>query len=135
VESTEQRIARLSVDEVGARYLPAFHAVNDDSERWIVDAVWYGLGSDADGGMVDLPVELHWELVLAALKASPDDDNSLWCIGHQPISQIASQPGMVERIRAERDRNPKMLRVFRLMQEYYDNMALSHGFWAADSTP
>jgi hypothetical protein len=135
VESTEQRIERLGINAVGARYLPAFHAANDDSEGWIVDAVWYGLGSDTDGGTVDLPVELRWELVLAALNASPNDDDSLWCIGHQPISQIAAQPGIAERIRAERGRNPKMLRVFHLMQEYYDSMGLPQGFWADHFTP
>jgi hypothetical protein len=56
-------------------------------------------------------------------------------MGHQPIAQIAAQPGLIERIRAERDRNPKMQRVFAVMRAYEDRMGRRYGWWTDEEWP
>lgn len=118
-----ERVEDVGVDEIGRRYLAALRAPGRRNQ-WIVDAVWFG-----GTGEEVLPVELRWELVMAALDACPDDDGELWCLGDGPFDHLAAEPGMVERIHAEREGNPKLRRLFEAMRRKLPEEGVEDGWW------
>ena len=75
-DSVASRMRLLGRDEIARRY---FLWSESDSEHhpdfWAWSAVWGG--EDLDGS--DLPTELWFELILAALAVCPDD--ALWGMG------------------------------------------------------
>lgn len=119
-----QQVDDLGVDEVGRRYLGALASHGKGPDAWVVDSVWFGSAGDER-----LPVSLRWELVLAALDAFPDDDRDLWCLGDGPFDHLAAERGMIERIYAEREHNPKLQRLFEAMRRELPKEGVHDGWW------
>jgi len=124
-DSVAARIEALGADEVGRRYLPALRSPNESEDAWVVDAV--GFGQDLDGG--DLPLDVRWELVMAAVEACPDDDDDLWCLGDGPFDELAAEPGMIERFYEERARRPKLRQLFLAMRRELPSEGVTNGWW------
>ena len=123
--TTMGRIASLGVGEVGRRYLAALRAGDSMDTWWIVEAVWFG--HDESG--CALPTDLRWQLVMAALNACPEDDGDLWLLGDGPFDQLAENLSIVERFYAERERNPKLRRLFTAMRRELPTEGSTHGWW------
>ena len=66
-----------------------------------------------------------------AVTLSPDDDDVLWCIGDQPVAHLAAVRGFALRLHQARTTNPKVERLFGLMQDYCRNVEKSPdaGWW------
>jgi hypothetical protein len=120
------RVGAMGLPEVGRRYLRALSAPSDGPDHWIVDAVWFGHDLD-ENGSADLPLGLRWDLAMAALDVCPDDD--LWLLGDGPFDQLAAEPGMIERLRAERAVRPKLLRLFEAMRRELPSEGVNDGWW------
>jgi hypothetical protein len=119
----QQGVDGGSADHVGRQYFAALHS-RDDALAWIVDAVWWG---------DDLDDETHWRLGLTALDEA-STDAELWQLGDGPIEEgLAGRPGMMERLRAERRRNPKLVELWRVMRDYHDRRGHPAGVWADDA--
>lgn len=127
-DSVAARVEALGTDEIGRRYLGALRSPRDHEDRWIVDAVWFGYDLDERRGQ-ELPLELRWELVMAALEACPDDDGDLWCLGDGPFGHLAAEPGIVARLYDERERRPKLRRLFEAMRRELPNEGVTDGWW------
>ena len=118
------RIEAMGVAEVGRRYLAALRAPDDDPDKWILDAVWFG--EDLEGA---LPLDLRWDLVFAALEACPDNDGDLWCLGDGPFDHLVAEPGTAERIYQERATRPKLQRLFEAMRRSLPSEGVTSGYW------
>jgi hypothetical protein len=90
-EQTRRRdlIAELGVVEIGRRYV-ARDGEWDDLALAVFD------GTDERGE--ELPLELWWDITMAALEACPDDDGSLWLLGDGPFDRMRAPPGVNERL-------------------------------------
>lgn len=127
-DTVATRVEAMGVAEVGQRYLAALQAPDDDPDKWIVDAVWFGQDL-YENHMAELPLSLRWDLALAALEACPDDDGDLWCLGDGPFDQLAAEPGMIKRIYRERDTRPKLRRLFEAMRRILPSEGVTSGWW------
>jgi hypothetical protein len=128
-DSVAARVEALGADEVGRRYWllsrGGFAAHEDD---WILDAIYSGEDlTELDREPLDL--ELRWTLVMAALEACPDDDGELWRVGDGPFDILRIEPGMEARIHRERERHPKLRRLFEAMRRELPSEGVTDGFW------
>jgi hypothetical protein len=117
-------IEELGVGEVGRRYV-ARTWDTEFNEDWILFAVSHGWDEESR----PLPIDLRWQLALAALEASPDDDVALWLIGDGPFDHLAVEPGMKERIYGERETNARVRRLFDAMRRQLPSEGVTGGWW------
>ena len=77
------RISAMGLGVLGRRYIDRQRAerIAGDDE-WIDAVVDYGEG---------LPLELWYELILAALEAAGDDEVLLWLIGDRPVDHLVGE--------------------------------------------
>jgi len=106
--------------EVGRRY------VTRDGQ-WDELAVTVFGGEDEDGH--ELPLELWWDILMAAIEACPDDDGSFWLLGDGTFDHMRIKPGVNQRLLEERTRNPKVARLFDAMQRELPKEGVTAGFW------
>jgi hypothetical protein len=117
---TRDLIAELGVVEVGRRYVTR-------GREWDELALAVFDGTDERGE--ELPLELWWDIMMAALEACPDDDGSLWLLGDGPFDHMRARPGVNERLLEERTRNPKAARLFEAMKRELPSEGVTTGFW------
>jgi hypothetical protein len=127
-DSVAARVEALGAEEIGRRYWPAYWASEAHEDVWIVDAIWSGQDLP-ERGRQDLPLDLRWTLVMAALEACADDDDDLWCLGDGPFDHLAAEPGMMARIYEERERRPKLRRLFEAMRRELPSEGVTDGWW------
>jgi hypothetical protein len=124
VSPLRHRIEQLGLAEVGRLYIEIPHTELDDD---LMLAVWHGEDDDCS----DLPLDLWWSLILAALDACDiGDDGKLWQLGDGPLDQIRDRdPSIETRTLEERSRNAKLARVFDVMREWLPREGVTSGFW------
>jgi hypothetical protein len=127
-DSVAARVEALGADEIGRRYwlVPSGYGAHED--YWIVDAIYFGEDLHELGNK-PLDLKLRWTLVMAALEACPDDDGELWRVGDGPFDVLRIEPGMAERIYRERERRPKLRRLFEAMRRELPTEGVTDGFW------
>jgi hypothetical protein len=135
-------IESLGADEVGRRYvawLVDHLAAHRRGERPVPDdelaeviraALWEG--EDEEGQ--PLPVDLRWQLALAALSACPDDDVVLWCLGDGPFDIMGFEVDgegqrIYDRMRAERSSNAQLGRLSEAMRRALLDEGVTSGPW------
>jgi hypothetical protein len=116
--------------EVGRRYLAALRD-SDGSDHSIVEAVWFGTDENLD----ELPAELRWQLVMAALDECPDTDADLCHIGSCPLAELLVVSGIDERLLREREHNPKVHLLFAAMRRDLASFGVRLGFGSSDHAP
>ena len=112
---------REELDDLRAGRVHTTYEEDNDPLGWIDDAVAFN---------DDLDPEVRLRMVIAAINEA-DDDDVLWCIGDQPVAHLAAVRGFALRLHQARTTNPKVERLFRLMQDYYRNVEKSPdaGWW------
>lgn len=115
----QRAVDARSADDIGRHYFEALHS-RDEALAWIVDMVWWG---------DDLDDETHFRLVLTALDTA-STDAELWQLGDGPIEEgLAPRPGLIDRLRAERRRNPKLVEVWRVMRDHHGRLGHPADWW------
>ena len=112
---------REGLDDLRAGRVYTTFEEDNDPLGWIDDAVAFN---------DDVDPEVRLRMVIAAINQA-DDDDVLWCIGDQPAAHLAVVRGFALRLHQARTTNPKVERLFRLMQDYYRNVEKSPdaGWW------
>jgi hypothetical protein len=118
-------VAHLEAHGRGERPRP-----DDEMDEVIRAALWEG---DDEAGN-PLPVDLRWQLVLAALAACPEDDRLLWCLGDGPFDNLGPEVDsngqqISERRKAERASNPKLRRLYEAMRRTLPAEGVTSGPW------
>lgn len=120
-------IASVGAPEVGRRFV-AQAWEKDPTQEWILHAVAFGRGADRS----PLPDEVWWNLAMAALDATPDDDVALWLRGDMVFDHLRERPGMSSRPQAKRAGSVKVSRLFEAMQRELRNEGVTSGYWFED---
>jgi hypothetical protein len=111
-EPLADRVRRAGIEAVAAQYFEASRS-QDKEMSWIVDALW----DDRE-----LDDETHFRLVLTLLEHA-ETDRDYWLIGDGPVETgLWPRAGMVDRLRIERARNPKVQRLDQVMTDYFNNV-------------
>jgi hypothetical protein len=118
--SIRDLIAELGVDEVGRRYV-------EPGREW--DELTLAVFDGTDERLEPLPLELWWEILMAALDHCPDDDGAFWLLGDGPFDHMRGIEGVDERLLEERIRNPRVARLFAAMQRELPSEGVTTGFW------
>lgn len=103
-------IDSIGVDAAAQRYVVHMSGVHD-ANLDLMDAFWSG-----DGASRLLPLELRWNLLLAAIHQCPDDDELLWRLGDGPVDNNAVDPEIRRRVFAARATDAKVQRLFEAMR-------------------
>ena len=123
-----ERIRTLGVDHVAHLFFDASAASEDRPQDWVVGAVVFG-EDWTDAPVTELSLEVWWTLAMAALDACPDDDVAYWLLGDGTFDHMRAKPGIEERLRAEREHNPSVQRLFVAMQRELPSEGVADGFW------
>ena len=80
----------------------------------------------------ELPDEVYFDVIVAAIDEAHGDDDVLWCIADGPVDHLVGRDlAMGERLR-ERRGDPNGDRMFTTMQHYLRGIGYLDGSWWAD---
>ena len=130
---------QLGADEVGRRYIARLASTvfsasvrnevgegsGDQLDEAVYQAVW--LGEESDGR--PLPVELRWDVTMATLRACPDDDGLLWCLGDGPFDHMLNVPELRRRLSTGRGADLYVDRLVGAMQRTLPGEGVTDGWW------
>jgi hypothetical protein len=113
------------ITEVGVEELARRYVAGEDESTEVMLAVVFGDDEHGD----PLPMDLWWQIGIAALHACPDDDGALWSLGDGTFDHMRAHAGIDERLLAERRHDPKVARLFEAMRRQLPNEGVTEGFW------
>lgn len=101
------------------RYLDAVRS-KSTRDQDLIDAVRWGEGVGDDE---------HLRLVLEAMRSASTDDD-LWLIGDGPVEEgLLPRPRSAEQLRALRQTDPLVARLFVVMKAYHQGSGRAAGYW------